>query len=137
MNSIYRCLKSILTKKEITKLFLISTLLALVASIEVVGVGLIAFILFNFGDLNNVIESNAYFSLFLDLSVILHWSPSVIFSLFVAFYSVITVFFSIYIIRFISFYSQILGATIKEKVASRFLSMNLEEINAISTSKSM
>lgn len=137
MNSIYRCLKSILTKKEITKLFLISTLLALVASIEVVGVGLIAFILFNFGDLNNVIESNAYFSLFLDLSVILHWSPSVIFSLFVAFYSVITVFFSIYIIRFISFYSQILGATIKEKVTSRFLSMNLEEISAISISKSM
>ena len=137
MNSIYRCLKSILSKKEITKLFLITALLAMIAIIEVVGVGLIAFILVNFGNLSTVIETTAYLSPFFELSITLGLSASIIFSCFVIFYSVITLFLSIYIIKFISFYSQILGATIKDKVTSRFLSMNLEEINTISPSKSM
>lgn len=137
MNSIHRCLKSILTKKELTKLFLVSVLLAAIAGMEVAGVGLIAFILVNFSDLSSVIVNTSYLSLFHDLSSTLGQSPSKIFSYFLVFYSVITLFLSIYIIKFISFYSQNLGATIKERVTSRFLSMDLEEINTISTSQSM
>ena len=87
MNSIHRCLKSILTKKELTKLFLVSVLLAAIAGMEVAGVGLIAFILVNFSDLSSVIVNTSYLSLFHDLSSTLGQSPSKIFSYFLVFYS--------------------------------------------------
>ena len=137
MNSIHRCLKSILTRKELTKLFLVSVLLAAIAGMEVAGVGLIAFILVNFGNLSNVIVNTAYLSLFHDLSLTFGRSPSEIFSYFLVCYSVITLLLYMFIIKLISLYSQNLGATIKERVTSRFLAMDLEEINSISTSQSM
>ena len=137
MNSIHRYLKSILTKKELTKLFLVSLLLAAIAGMEVAGVGLIAFILVNFGNLSNVIVNTSYLSLFHDLSLTFGRSPSEIFSYFLVCYSVITLLLYIFIIKLISLYSQNLGATIKERVTSRFLVMDLEEINSISTSQSM
>lgn len=133
----YRYLQSILTKKEIFKLSLISIMLTIIAGMEVAGIGLIAFVIINFSDLTSAILNVEIFSILTSFSFGSITSPSSAFIFLIICYSLSTVVVSIIFIRYISLYSQILGATIKERVAIKFLSMGLEEINQLSSSESM
>jgi len=133
----YRYIESILEKKELLKLSLISLILTMIAGMEVAGIGLIAFILINFSDLDSAIISIKLFSFLTSFSIGSISSPSSIFIFLILCYSLFTVSVSILFIRYISLYSQLLGAKIKERVAVKFLSMDLEETNQLSSSESM
>jgi ATP-binding cassette, subfamily B, bacterial PglK len=131
----YKSLPAILSKEERFKLLIISLMLSSLALMEVAGLALISFIVLNLETLDLVLSSSwlyVSFSTFFSMS---NFSPSLIFCLFVACYSIITVIISILVIRHISQYSQLIGVSIKSKVIKIFLAMNWEKISQIPSSE--
>ena len=139
MRSFYKLLPTILSTPELLKLFLVANLLTLVSLMEVAGLALIAFVVINLGDLESALIALSIFSYFFNLEIFITETInySFIFCTFIIIYSLITVIFSVLIIRYISSYSQSIGSRIKELAVTKYLSLNWDEVTQLSPSESM
>ena len=130
-------LKNILTKKELLKLFGISTMLTFIALIEVTGLALISFIIINLYTLDIVLKSSKIYLSLSNFLLLSSFSPSLVFCLFVILYSIFTVISSILVIKYISRYSQLIGVNIKSKIIQKLLSMDWVAISQLSPSENI
>jgi ATP-binding cassette, subfamily B, bacterial PglK len=130
-------LKNILTKKELLKLFGISTMLTFLALTEVTGLALISFIIINLDTLDIVLESSKIYLSLSNFLLLSSFSPSLVFCSFVILYSICTVISSILVIKYISRYSQLIGVNIKSKIIQKLLSMDWVDISQLSPSENI
>ncbi len=110
------------------KFFLASAILILVVLIEILGLGLISFLIINISNLPKAINNVSFFNLIFSF-----FSPSpedilIIFSTIIVLYSIISIILSSVVINKTSIFAQIIGARIKSKVAGYFLHLEWREI---------
>ncbi len=110
------------------KFFLVSAILILVVLIEILGLGLISFLIINISNLPKAINNVSFFNLIFSF-----FSPSpedilIIFSTIIVLYSIISIIISSVVINKTSIFAQILGARIKSKIAGYFLHLEWREI---------
>ena len=110
------------------KFFLVSAILILVVVIEILGLGLISFLIINISNLPKAINNVSFFNLIFSF-----FSPSpedilIIFSTIIVLYSIISIILSSVVINKTSIFAQILGARIKSKIAGYFLHLEWREI---------
>ena len=110
------------------KFFLASAILILVVLIEILGLGLISFLIINISNLPKAINNVSFFNLFFSF-----FSPSpenvlIIFSTIIVLYSITSIILSSVVINKTSIFAQILGARIKSKIAGYFLHLEWREI---------
>jgi len=116
----------------------VSLLLTLVAFLEVAGIALIAFVVVNLGYLDSVLKEIALFTFIVDfLSLPGKNNYSLIFCTLIIIYAISTVFLSIFIVRYISLYSQNIGVSLRQKLALKYISMNWEEQIQLSPSENI
>ena len=137
MYAFLKSLPYILTEKEQLQLFGISLMLTFLAFMEVTGLALISFIIINLDSLNFVLQSSALYLHVSDMLYLSNHNPSLIFCSFVIFYSILMVLLSIFVIRYISQYSQLIGVNIKSKVTQKLLLMDWEKISQLSPSENI
>jgi HlyD family secretion protein len=110
------------------KFFLASAILILVVLIEILGLGLISFLIINISNLPKAINNVSFFNLIFSF-----FSPSpedilIIFSTIIVLYSIISIILSSVVINKTSIFAQIIGARIKSKIAGYFLHLEWREI---------
>ena len=110
------------------KFFLVSAILILVVLIEILGLGLISFLIINISNLPKAINNVSFFNLIFSF-----FSPSpedilIIFSTIIVLYSIISIILSSVVINKTSIFAQIIGARIKSKIAGYFLHLEWREI---------
>ena len=110
------------------KFFLASAILILVVLIEILGLGLISFLIINISNLPKAINNVSFFNLFFSF-----FSPSpenvlIIFSTIIVLYSIISIILSSVVINKTSIFAQIIGARIKSKIAGYFLHLEWRKI---------
>ena len=110
------------------KFFLASAVLILVVLIEILGLGLISFLIINISNLPKAINNVSFFNLIFSF-----FSPSpedilIIFSTIIVLYSIISIILSSVVINKTSIFAQIIGARIKSKIAGYFLHLEWREI---------
>ena len=134
----FKSLPHILSRSELIKLCGVSLLLTLVAFLEVAGIALIAFVVVNLGYLDSVLKEIALFTFIVDfLSLPGKNNYSLIFCTLIIIYAISTVFLSIFIVRYISLYSQNIGVSLRQKLALKYISMNWEEQIQLSPSENI
>jgi HlyD family secretion protein len=110
------------------KFFLASAILILVVLIEILGLGLISFLIINISNLPKAINNVSFFNLIFSF---LSPSPEdilIIFSTIIVLYSIISIILSSVVINKTSIFAQIIGARIKSKIAGYFLHLEWREI---------
>ena len=117
------------------KFFLASAILILVVLIEILGLGLISFLIINISNLPKAINNVSFFNLIFSF-----FSPSpenilIIFSTIIVLYSIISIILSSVAINKTSIFAQALGARIKSRIAYYFL--HLEWIKIVGTRSSV
>ena len=139
MRSFYKLLPTILSTPELLKLFLVANLSTLISLMEVTGLALIAFVVINLGDLESALIALSIFPTSFNLEIFFTepLNYSFIFCTFIIIYSLITLIFSVLIIRYISSYSQSIGSRIKELAVTKYLSLDWDEVTQLSPSESM
>jgi len=110
------------------KFFLVSAILILVVVIEILGLGLISFLIINISNLPKAINNVSFFNLFFSF-----FSPSpenvlIIFSTIIVLYSITSIILSSVVINKTSIFAQILGARIKSRIAGYFLHLEWRTI---------
>ena len=134
----FKSLPNILSRSELIELFGMSLLLTLVAFLEVAGIALIAFVVVNLGYLDSILKEIALFTFIVDfLSLSEKSNYTLIFCALIIIYAISTVFLSIFIVRYISLYSQNLGVSLRQKLALNYISMNWEEQIQLSPSENI
>lgn len=134
----FKSLPHILSRSELIELCGVSLLLTLVAFLEVAGIALIAFVVVNLGYLDSILKEIALFTFIVDfLSLPGKNNYSLIFCTLIIIYAISTVFLSIFIVRYISLYSQNIGVSLRQKLALKYISMNWEEQIQLSPSENI
>ena len=110
------------------KFFLASAILILVVLIEILGLGLISFLIINISNLPKAINNVSFFNLIFSF-----FSPSpedilIIFSTIIVLYSIISIILSSVVINKTSIFAQTLGARVKSKIAYYFLHLEWRKI---------
>ena len=110
------------------KFFLASAILILVVLIEILGLGLISFLIINISNLPKAINNVSFFNLIFSF-----FSPSpedilIIFSTIIVLYSIISIILSSVVINKTSIFAQTLGARVKSKIVCYFLHLEWRKI---------
>jgi len=110
------------------KFFLASAILILVVLIEILGLGLISFLIINISNLPKAINNVSFFNLIFSF-----FSPSpedilIIFSTIIVLYSIISIILSSVVINKTSIFAQTLGARVKSKIVYYFLHLEWRKI---------
>lgn len=132
-----KSLRSILSPKDILKFYLISVILIIIALMEVVGLALISFLIINLNNLDSILSNSNVFQKILIFFKLSSYNSSYVLCIVIIGYSIVNILVSIASIRYISIYSQILGANIKSKVVEYFLYLDWIKLTGMPTSKSM
>ena len=128
MKFVFDSLHFLLSRPDIKKVYLMSLLLLLVSIIEVVGLGLISFLILNLG---NVDSALLQYSFVYNASQSLDITKSELSNYFYALvliYSLVTVIISILAIRYQSITSHLIGSRVKLKLIDHFLTLDWESI---------
>jgi ABC-type bacteriocin/lantibiotic exporter with double-glycine peptidase domain len=128
MKFVFDSLHFLLSRPDIKKVYLMSLLLLLVSIIEVVGLGLISFLILNLGNVDSALLQysfvyNASQSLGITKSELSNY-----FYALVLIYSLVTVIISILAIRYQSITSHLIGSRVKLKLIDHFLTLDWESI---------
>jgi HlyD family secretion protein len=111
--------------------------LIIIALMEVVGLALISFLIINLNNLDSILSNSNFFQKVLIFFKLSSYNSSYVFCILIIGYSIVNIIVSIASIRYISIYSQILGANIKSKVVEYFLYLDWAKLTGMPTSKSM
>ena len=117
-----RSLKIFFLDGELNRVIVNLFLLALFALLDVFGLILIAFLIINFGNLGEALLELLSSQRLLDLTNISENKLFVFFCIFTIFYSIFNLISTVYVIRKISIFSQLIGAKVKSTVLNHFLS---------------
>ena len=122
---------------ELKRIYLNLFLLVLFAFLDVFGLVLIGFLIVNFGNLQEAIINLLSFQ---SLFVLPFTSESKIFYFFCSFtiiYSIFNLFSTVYIIKKISIFSQLIGAKVKSKILNYFLNKKWSSLSESSFSENI
>ncbi len=134
MKPLIQSLLIVLPKQDLWRMAASSSLLLFVAFIEVLGLGLISFLLINIQQLNEAITSIEIASLAINYFSIPSSNVAYIFCTMVLIYSVSATIFSILAIRSISISSQLIGSRLRARVLGYFLYSEWMEVSKIQAS---
>ncbi len=110
------------------KFFLASAILILVVVIEILGLGLISFLIINISNLPKAINNVSFFNLIFSFFSSSPEDILIIFSAIIVLYSIISIILSSVVINKTSIFAQIIGARIKSKIAYYFLHLEWRKI---------
>ena len=134
MKPLIQSLLIVLPKQDLWRMAASSSLLLFVAFIEVLGLGLISFLLINIQQLNEAITSIEIASSAINYFSIPSSNVAYIFCTMVLIYSVSATIFSILAIRSISISSQLIGSRLRARVLGYFLYSEWTEVSKIQAS---
>lgn len=129
--------KSILSTNDVLKFYFISLGLIVIALLEVFGLALISFLIMNLNNLDSILESSSIFIQLISFFQLSNISYSLILCVLIIFYSFFNILVSIASIRYISIYSQKLGANIKSKIVNFYLYLDWIEVTRMKASENM
>ncbi len=134
MKPLIQSLLIVLPKQDLWRMAASSSLLLFVAFIEVLGLGLISFLLVNIQQLNEAITSIQIASSAIKFFSIPSSNVAYIFCTMILIYSVVATLFSILAIRSISISSQLIGSRLRARVLGYFLYSEWMEVSKIQAS---
>ena len=128
MKFVFNSLNFLLSKSDIKKVYLMSFLLLVVSIIEVIGLGLISFLILNFGKVGSALLEYKLIQDYVSYFDIANDQLSYYFYAVILLYSLVTVLISILAIRHQSITSHMIGSRVKLKLINHFLTLDWESI---------
>jgi ATP-binding cassette, subfamily B, bacterial PglK len=128
MKFVFNSLNFLLSKSDIKKVYLMSFLLLVVSIIEVIGLGLISFLILNFGTVGSALLEYKLIQDYVSYFDIANEQLSYYFYAVILLYSLVTVLISILAIRHQSITSHMIGSRVKLKLINHFLTLDWESI---------
>lgn len=136
---LFTSLKTILSSKDISKIFSMSALLFLVALVEIFALFLISYLVLNLSDFSSGIYETSFFKFLLSLVNGNLVSANLALASLIVLYAILSTLFSLRVLKYVSITSQIIGSSIKLNIAKIFLYQSwksaLGEKNSEQTSK--
>ena len=129
--------ESILSTSDVLKFYFISLGLIVIALLEVFGLALISFLIMNLNNLDSILENSSIFIKLISFFQLSNLSYSLVLCVLIIFYSFFNILVSIASIRYISIYSQKLGANIKSKIVNFYLYLDWIEVTRMKASENM
>ena len=116
-----KSLTTILPKADIIRLVHLSVMLVFISFMEVFGLALISFLLVNLQDLSNSIQALPFMTELLTLLGIPNKNITFFFCISILIYSIVTLIFSIFIIRSVNLSGQLIGSRLRQTVVKHYL----------------
>jgi len=135
VSSFLKKLYFILPSEDLYRIARLSMLLAIVAVMEVFGLGLISFLLINIENLNDAIGSLYFMPVILAYFQLTSNHYTILFCTFVVFYSVITLIASVLIIRSLNISGQFIGSRVRQKILNYYLDEDWLNLSHVKTSE--
>ena len=111
-----KSLTTILPKADIIRLLHLSLMLVFISFMEVIGLGLISFLLVNLQDLSGSIQALPFMMELLTFFGISDNNSVLLFCISILIYSISTLIFSIFIIRSVNLSGQLIGSRLRQTV---------------------
>ena len=128
MKFVFNSLNFLLSKSDIKKVYLMSILLLIVSIIEVIGLGLISFLVLNLGSVGPALLEYKLIQDYVGYFDVANDQLSYYFYAVILLYSLMTVLISILAIRHQSITSHMIGSRVKLKLINHFLTLDWESI---------
>ena len=128
MKFVFNSLNFLLSKSDIKKVYLMSILLLIVSIIEVIGLGLISFLVLNLGSVGPALLEYKLIQDYVGYFDVANDQLSYYFYAVILLYSLVTVLISILATRHQSITSHMIGSRVKLKLINHFLTLDWESI---------